>query len=147
VKSSIYTEAEMSKNETPMIKKYWEKIGGTLIEEFQAVKRSPTCAQRLLDGVIILRGEKRIARRREVSLKGKDVIVIQAKARRLSMTLMGQTLFSAELIKKHEPKSVLSVALCTEDDSELRRLLKQYPNIQVEVMPEFSRPRRRRRRE
>jgi len=136
----------MSKNETPMIREYWKKVGGTLIEEFPAVKRSPTCAQRLLDGIIIRRGEKRIARWREVTLKGKDVIVIQAKARRLGMTLMGQTFFSAKLIKIFRPKSILSVALCTEDDSTLRPLLEKYPNMKVEVMPKFSRPRRSRRR-
>ena len=28
----------MSKWETPLIKKYWEQIGGTLIEEFPVVR-------------------------------------------------------------------------------------------------------------
>lgn len=73
----------MSKRETPMTRWYWQQVGGTLVEEFVAVQRSATCAPRLLDGVIITGGETRIARRSEVSLEGKDVIVVQTKASRL----------------------------------------------------------------
>jgi len=32
----------MSKLETPMIEEYWRQVGGTLIEEFLAVKRTYT---------------------------------------------------------------------------------------------------------
>tara|TARA_Y100001970_G_C13899964_1_gene683125 strand:- start:530 stop:643 length:114 start_codon:yes stop_codon:yes gene_type:complete len=32
----------MSKRETPLTRKYWESIGGTLIEEFPAVTRGDT---------------------------------------------------------------------------------------------------------
>ena len=31
----------MSKNETPLTRLYWESIGGTLVEEFPAVRRGP----------------------------------------------------------------------------------------------------------
>ena len=30
----------MSKHETPLTRKYWRSVGGTLIEEFPAVKKS-----------------------------------------------------------------------------------------------------------
>jgi len=50
----------MSKLEIPMIKWYWNQIGGTLIEEFRAVKRTNTTGQRLIDGVIILDTPKRM---------------------------------------------------------------------------------------
>ncbi len=80
--------------------------------------------------------ETRIAPWREVSLKGEDVIVVQAKAMRLGMYLMGQTFFSAELIKRFGPASVRSVALCTKDDSLLRPLLEQYPGMEVVVLAE-----------
>lgn len=126
----------MSKNETPLIRQYWEKIGGTLIEEFPVVKRTPTCGQRLLDAVILPKGEKRIARWKEVSIEGQDVIVVQAKRGRLGMYLMGQTFFSAELIKEFKPASIRSVALCTRDDSILRPLLEQYPDMEVVIIPE-----------
>lgn len=117
-----------------MIRAYWRQIGGTLIEEFPAVGRTDTCGQRLLDAVILPNGEERIAHWREVSLEGKDVIVVQAKARRLGMYLMGQTFFSAQLIKRFKPASVRAVALCKRDDSVLRPLLEQYPGMEVVIL-------------
>ena len=124
----------MSKHETPMIRSYWRKIRGTLIEEFLAVKASPTCGSRRLDAVILPKGEFRIAHWKEVSLKGKDIIVVQAKANRLGMYLMGQALFSAALVKRFKPRSVRSIALCKKDDSVLRPLLKRYRHIEVVVL-------------
>ena len=52
------TGRQMSKNETPMILAYWERIGGTLIEEFQLVKGDAACGPRRADAVIVL-GQKR----------------------------------------------------------------------------------------
>jgi hypothetical protein len=106
-----------------------------LIEEFIAVERTPTCGRRVLDGVIIKGGEYRIAKQSEVSLDGKDIIVVQTKASRLGMYLMGQALFSAQLICRFMPRSVVSVALCSKDDSVLRPLFEQYPNMKVIVCP------------
>ena len=127
----------MSKHETPLTRKYWRKVGGTLIEEFPIVKRSKTAAPRWIDGVIIYGGKRRIAKRTETDLiKGKDVIVVQTKPWRLDMYQMGQIVFSAELMKRFKPKprSVKGVALCTEDDSALHPLLKKYKNIKVVVL-------------
>jgi hypothetical protein len=50
---------------------YWKRVGGTLIEEFCAVRRSRTCGVRLLDGVIIKGGKFRIAKQSEVSLEAR----------------------------------------------------------------------------
>jgi hypothetical protein len=72
------------------------------------------------------------------------VIVVQAKASRLGMYLMGQALFSAELIRRFRPASVRSVALCTADDAVLRPLLEPYPHVEVVVMGEFGSSRLRR---
>ena len=52
----------MSKHETPLTRRYWDKVGGTLVEEFPVVKRSTTSAQRLLDGLIVFDGKIRIAK-------------------------------------------------------------------------------------
>jgi len=52
----------MSKHETPMTRWYWQQVGGTLVEEFVAVKRSSACGVRILDGDIIRDGEFRIAK-------------------------------------------------------------------------------------
>lgn len=129
----------MSKHETPMTRWYWRQVGGTLVEEFVAVKRTATCGVRILDGVIIRDGEFRIAKQSEVSIEGKDIIVIQTKAGRLGMYLMGQAFFSAQLIKPFKPLSVTSVALCGMDDSVLRPLFERYPNMKVVVCPETKR--------
>lgn len=125
----------MSKHETPMTRWYWRTVGGTLIEEFVVVKKTSMCGKRALDGVIIKDGESRIGRQDEVSLAGKDIIVVQTKASRLGMYLMGQAFFSALLIQRYQPRSVVSVALCSQDDAVLRPLLEQYPNMQVVVCP------------
>lgn len=125
----------MSKRETPMTRWYWQQVGGTLIEEFVAVKGTSKCGVRLLDGVIIKTGNFRIAKQQEVSLEDKDIIVIQTKVKRLGMNLMGQAFFSAQLICRFDPRSVTSVALCSQDDSELRPLFEQYPNMKVVVCP------------
>jgi len=124
----------MSKNETPLIREYWKQVGGTLIEEFQVVKRSKDNAQRLIDAVIIPNGENKIAHWSEVSLRGKNIICVQAKKGRLGMSLMGQTFFSEQLLRKFETKSIISVALCTKDDIVLRPLLEQYPNMKVFII-------------
>jgi len=126
----------MSKHETPMIRWYWEQVGGTLCEEFQVVARTPTTGQRLLDAVILPGGPKKHLPWHEVSVRNRDVIVVQAKASRLGMYLMGQALFSAELIKRLGPRSVRSVALCKHDDSVLRPLLEGFPGLHVVVVPE-----------
>ncbi len=129
----------MSKLETPMIREYWKSVGGTIVEEFPVVRASPTCGPRRLDAVILPNGEHRRAHYTEVNLEGKEVIVVQAKAKRLGMYLMGQTVFSAELIKRLNPASVKSVALCAKGDSELEPLLAPYPHVEVVVMAEKGR--------
>lgn len=50
------------------------------------------------DAVILPNGGTRITHGSEVSIEGQDIIVIQAKAHRLGMYLMGQALFSRELV-------------------------------------------------
>lgn len=129
----------MSKRETPMILHYWDSVGGTLIQEFQAVPRMPGAARRLLDAVILPKQPKRVAHWSEVRLEGEDVIVVQAKADRLGMSLMGQGVFSAELIRRRfNPRSVRSVILCDCDDSALLPLLESFPGVQVIVLPSAS---------
>ncbi len=122
----------MSKLELPMILRLWESIGGTLIPEFQAVPRSPGVGRRLIDAVILPNGPKRQAHWSEVTLVGEDVIAVQAKAQRLGMYLMGQGVFSAELLRRaFHPASIRSVILCSADDLVLRPLLAPYPEVEV----------------
>ena len=107
----------MSVRETAMIHAYWERVGGTLIEEYPAVQPSATCGARRIDAIILPNGEPRRIRGQQVPLQGQDVDVVQAKASRLGMYLMGQVVFSAELIRRFGPRSIRSIALCTQDDS------------------------------
>ena len=67
-----------------------------------------------------------------MSIEGKDVIVVQAKRGRLGMYLMGQAVFSAELIKRFKkPKSLKSVIPCEKDDAVLRPLLASFGDVEV----------------
>ena len=116
----------MSKLETPLTRRYWDSVGGALIEEFPAVRRVAGNAQRLLDGVIVLDQPKSILRFRDVEIKGKDIIVVQTKAKRLGMYLMGQAIVSRRLMEMFEPRSIRSVALCTQGDTVLEQMLKEF---------------------
>ena len=122
----------MSKRETPLTREYWQSIGGTLIEEFPAVTKGDSNSRRLLDGVVILGGELRIAKASEVDIEGKDIVVIQTKVNRLGMYLMGQAFFSRELMKTFKPKSIKTVAICGKDDTVMRDLCKEF-DIEVVV--------------
>jgi hypothetical protein len=123
---------DMSLHETPMLLRYWDHAGGTLAEEFAAVRGSATASPRRLDGVILPGGERRRVAPTALDVAGKDIIVVQAKANRLGMYLMGQALFSRELMKPFRPASIRTVALCAKDDSVLRPLAEEY-GIEVVV--------------
>jgi hypothetical protein len=125
----------MSKLETPMTRWYWQQVGGTLIEEFCAVRRSKSCEVRRIDRVIIKGAEFRIAQQSEVSVESKDIIVVQAKFNRLGMYLMGQAFFSAQLMQRftHTQSSQLrwlpKTMMCCGP------LFEQYPGMHVVVYP------------
>lgn len=125
----------MSKLETPMTRWFWNQFGGTLVEEFCAVQRSRTCAVRLIDAVIIKGGEFRVAKQSEISVADRDIVIVQAKARRLGMYLLGQAFFSARLMERFRPRSIESVTLVVQDDDVLRPLFEQYPGMRVVVCP------------
>ena len=114
----------MSKHEDPIIFEYWNEVGGTLCKEFKAVQGAETHGPRTLDAVILPDGPRKKVSRKDIVLRDRDVIVVQAKAKRLSMYLMGQVLFSPILIKRfHKPRSVRSITLCKESDPILGPLL------------------------
>lgn len=124
----------MSKRETPLTRRYWQETGGTLVEEFLAVPGGPDRGKRLLDGVIILGGpfERRPAM--SVELERKDIVLIQSKAARLGMYLLGQALFSARLMERFRPSSIRSAAICIKGDAVLEPLAKEY-GVEVVVYP------------
>ena len=117
-----------------MTRWFWEQTGGLLIEEFQLVKRGPRNAPRYADGLIVLGETDQISTKRDFDICGRDVIVVQSKAKRLGMYLMGQTLFSLELVRSMQPSSARAVAVCTADDFALRELLENQDGCSVEVV-------------
>lgn len=133
----------MSKNETDLTVRYWESVGGTLIEEFYMVPSTPTQGKRVADAVIIKDGttERLPVGKRKVDLKGKDVIVVQTKgtslAGRVGMNLLGQAYFSARLLETfHGVRSVHSVAICTKRDEALEKVVQDVPGLEIIVYDE-----------
>ena len=129
----------MSKHETAMTEWYWREVlkKGTLIKEYVAVNkaRDGSNGSRFMDGLVILDGPFKVSKDVKHDIRGKKVVVIQSKNKQLGMYLMGQALFSRELILKKKPKSVRSVAVCRKDDKVMRELLEAYPDIEVSFCP------------
>ena len=125
----------MSKHETWRTRQYWNRVGGTLIEEFIAVKGSKQQGKRPLDAVIILGEKKEIHPGNYTDIKDKDVIVVQTKRGRLGMYLLGQAFFSRELLLSHGPNSVKSVAVCGRGDDVMQKLADKF-EIEVVIIPE-----------
>jgi hypothetical protein len=123
----------MSKKETPLTRWYWRQVGGLLVEEFQVVTHTSTNSPRYVDGLIVLGEATTLSETRAVDISGRDVIVVQTKAQRLGMYLMGQCLFSKLLVEQLGPRSIKSVALCTKDDDALRPLLEQFDGCEVVI--------------
>ena len=126
----------MSKNETWRTRKYWETIGGLLIEEYYAIpgNKEKNVGKRLIDGIIVLGEEKSNRKGGSFNFKGRDIIVIQTKSNRLGMTLMGQAYFSRKIMKRYNPKSIKAVAICGSGDAEMEELCKE-ASIEVVVIP------------
>ena len=145
----------MSEKERSITQRFWEKHGGVLIEEFPAVRqdRRNGHERRCIDGVIVYgAGRRRVIEKGEtlevdgerirgpktkrphkIRVKGKRIMVIQTKAGPLSMSLLGQTLFSGHLMEEFDPAEPIElIALCTKSDTVLKSWAGRY-NIRVEV--------------
>ena len=89
------------------------QVRGTLVEEFPLTRRTPTSGARRADAIILPSGEHRIATADEVEIDGEHIIVVQTKVGRMGMYLMGQAVFSPQLLlHNYQPARVRSVALC-----------------------------------
>lgn len=121
---------EYSPHEERLTHAYWEHVGGTLYEELKVHGRR-------IDGVILPDGpRKRIGwvDIREVNMDGQPVIVVQTKAGRPTLSLLGQALLSPDLIATHWPRAhMTTVALCGRDDDVLRPLA-EVRGIHVEII-------------
>ena len=137
----------MSKHETWRTRKYWDSVGGLLIEEFRAVKESKTPSQenRYMDAVIVLNEPKKIHNENTYNLSGKDVIVVQTKTGRIGMYLLGQAYFSKHLIEMHNPRSLKSVAFCGKNDAVMAEMATEH-GVEIVVIPECENPDKNRKR-
>ena len=88
-----------------------------------------------MDGLIVHGEPTQVAASRQFDVASRGVTVVQAKARRLGMPLMGQCLFCRDLLRNLGARSVQSVALCTADDLVLRPLLERHDDCFVQVVP------------
>jgi len=127
----------MSKHETWRTRRYWESVGGLLIEEYLAIppSKDKTNGKRLIDGVIVLGEEKAKQHGGAFNFEGRDIIAIQTKSTRLGMYLMGQAFFTREILKRFKPKTIKTVAICGKGDTEME-ILCEKEKIEVVIMPE-----------
>ena len=122
-----------------MTEAFWQGYArGAYIPEYCLVRPTRHCGVRLVDAVILPDEPHGRARFQDYSsLAGRNVILVQTKARRLGMYLMGQAVFSARLAKKLGAKSVRSILLCTKSDSTLLPLLlEEFPEVEVWICDE-----------
>jgi hypothetical protein len=134
----------MTKHESPMIQRWWAASGiaGVLAEEYTVVRRQPPIQVRRLDAIVILDGGSpgRVIDRADLpSLRGRDVVVVQCKASKLSEGLCGQAMGSILLAERHEAASVRSVLICAQDDPELHPIVESY-GVEVVVLDVPKRP-------
>lgn len=126
----------MSKHETPLTEHFWRhSCPGAFIPEYLMVRRTGEQGPRLADAIILPDEPNKKATRSEYpSLSGQNVVVVQTKAKRLGMYLMGQGVFSAHLVRKLGAATVRSVIIATKSDAALLPLLADFQDIEVWIV-------------
>lgn len=106
-----------------MVRAWWEGTGGRICEEYPLTPTIPgRQARRRVDALVVLNQPSAwVDDCRDFGpTDGEDLIVVQAKASRLAMPLLGQAIFSPILARSNlHPASVRSVLLCTGSDDDL----------------------------
>ena len=123
----------MSKHETPLTEQFWQTCcPGAFIPEYRLVRRTTGQGVRLADAIILPdEPHGRATFADYPTLDGRNVVVVQTKASRLGMYLMGQGVFSAGLVKAQGAQSVRSVMIATRSDDALLPLLGRFEGIEV----------------
>jgi hypothetical protein len=116
-----------------MTEAFWRTVAhGAYIPEYPLVRRAQDRSWRWIDALILPDEPHRRARPADYpDLEGRSVIVVQTKAARMGMYLMGQALFSARLALAAGTTNVRSILLCRKPDAALLPLLKPFPEIEV----------------
>jgi hypothetical protein len=120
--------------ESEVVHAVWDEVGGELVEEFvvSTIAGEPA-RDRELDGVMAAGSREWHPARTRLSLRGRDVVVCQAKAGLLDFGVLGQTFFGAELLdRQHQPQSVRLIAAAVRGNPVIDDLLVRYrPNGRV----------------
>jgi hypothetical protein len=102
----------MSKLETPMTEAFWQcHANGAYLPEYCLVYQNKKLdvGRRLVDAVILPeKPHGRASIREYPTLAGHNVVVVQTKAERMGMYLMGQAVFTARLVMAQGAASVRS---------------------------------------
>lgn len=102
-------------------------MGGALYEEYPLVQGRRDRGWRRVDGMIILGEPARLLSAEfPPDISGKDIVLLQSKASRLGMSLLGQALFSRELAMMLGPRTVRTLAVVTSNDTLLEPLAAKY---------------------
>jgi hypothetical protein len=129
----IHSHGHMNIYETEITRKYWERVGGLLIEEFQAKPKKKNTGKHLVDGIIVLGEEKRVQSGGDYNFAGKDIIIIQLAKQQQGMRFLGEAFTSRERMIRYHPHSIKTVALCHRHDEEMYHLCQAF-NIEMVVM-------------
>jgi excisionase family DNA binding protein len=108
-------------------------LGGRhrLIENYVLKNRSRDSARQTAHAVLVLGEGGYPTVRKDLPLRGRDVVVLHSTTRRLNTAVIGRALLSDRVIRKEQgPRSLSSVILCQETDTALESLLQPY-GIQV----------------
>lgn len=133
----MFKGKRVSRLETKMIDWFWEQVGGTLIEDFQIMPESGGQDRNLIATVIIPDEPKRkMTANTLLNLEGREILLVRTKNRHLNMSIILQTAFSAQLIKRfRNPLKVHPVILCTIKNHILESMLKANGGCRVVVCP------------
>jgi hypothetical protein len=123
--------------ESNVIHEVWQEVGGELVEEFPLPSIAGQHSRnRRIDAVFAVDGpRRRYAAGTPLNLRGRDVVVCQAKAGQLDLGVLGQTLFAAELIQssEHAPSSVRLIAAAVCPNLSIERLLESYAPLERRI--------------
>lgn len=125
----------MSKSPNRRIRKYWEKVGGLLIEDYQIKPKKKNTTRRVIDAIIVLGEEHRIWTEGSYNFTGKDIIIVQLKKEHQGMQFLGRAFSSRENMMLHQPRTLRTVAICHKHDAEMYRLCQEFA-IEMEVISE-----------
>jgi hypothetical protein len=116
----------VSRHEDPMLNAWWADHRGRLALEYP-IAPGLGATRRRLDGIVRYdRPDACLPGSRAGDFgdpNGSDVLILQAKAHRLSFPLLGQAFLSTKLASRYlGVRSARAIALCTVDDADVRSL-------------------------